>query len=81
MNYLEEYINIVFISLFKSLMKLFILDFELNQINTIIELIETIYIPQDFYYKRNQSHKNNTLLFIEGRHLDFFRYNPLHLLQ
>ena len=83
--YLEKYKNIVFVSLFKPLLKLLTIDFELNQINSIIELTEPIYIPKDFYYFRPyirdiKSIKNNKLLIIGGQHLEF-GYRPSYLLQ
>lgn len=84
--YLKEYKNIVFVSLYKPLMKLLLLDFELNQINIIIELTESIYIPKDFYYFRPyirdiKAIKNNKLLIIGGQHLDIFSNPPVYLLQ
>ena len=84
--YLKEYKNLVFVSLFKPLLILLILDFELNQINTIIELTESIYIPNDFYFFRPfiryiKSVDNNKLLIIGGQHLDEPGVNSDYLCQ
>lgn len=78
--YLDKYKNIVFISLSNPLFNLILLDFELNQINIIIELIYPLYQSLDLcdfrpIIKVIKSLKNNKLLLIVGQ---LFNVNDAH---
>lgn len=69
--YLDKYKNIVFISLSFPLLNLILLDFELNQINTIIDLINPLYNIETCGFrpiiKDIKTLKNNKLYLIGGQ--------------
>ena len=73
--YLKKYKNFVFVSLSIPLLDLLILNYKLNQINTIIELINPIYPNLSFYYFRPYIYdieelKNNRILLIGKQHFE-----------
>ena len=84
--YIDKYKNIVFIFLAFPLLNLVLLDFELNQINTIIDLINPLYIPDIYEFrpiiKDIKTLKNNKLYLIGGQppnvndaHPDNYQYD------
>ena len=73
--YLKKYKNFVFVSLSIPLLDLLILNYELNQINTIIEFINPIYPYLDLYYFRPYIYdieelKDNKILLIGNQHFE-----------
>jgi len=69
--YLDKYKNILFIFLAFPLLNLVLLDFELNQINTIIDIINPLYETDIYEYrpiiKDIKILKNNKLCLIGGQ--------------
>ena len=73
--YLKKYKNFVFVSLSIPLLDLLILNYELNQVNTVIELINPIYPYVSFYYFRPYIYeikdlKDNKILLIGKQHFE-----------